>query len=216
MIKPHADIDQKVFVVEDDASLREGICDLLHSLGIGTEDYHSAEEFLARWNLNMAGCLVLDVRLPGMSGMELHGKLAELSPTIPIIIMTAHGDMPMVRKALKTGASEFLIKPFPNEELLSAVEHALDLDRQQRRAASLIGSIETRAKALTERERQVFELVTAGMMNKEMADRLQVSVVTIKMHRGQVMKKMHAESLADLVTMWGLVHPNSTRGRLLS
>ena len=121
--------------------------------------------------------------------------------------MTAHGDMPMVRKALKAGAAEFLIKPFQDEELLNAVEHAFALDRAQRKAGGLVDSIEARMKTLTERERQVLELVTTGLMNKQMADRLHLSVVTIKMHRGQVMKKMQAESLADLVKMWDLINP---------
>jgi FixJ family two-component response regulator len=149
----------------------------------------------------MAGCLVLDVRLPGMSGMELHAKLVESDIFIPVIIMTGHGDMPMVRKALKAGAIEFLIKPFRDEELLQAVELAFALDRNQRRADQLVNSIQARAEKLSERERQVMNLVTAGLTNRQIAEKLYLSIVTIKLHRRQVMKKMQAESLADLVRM---------------
>jgi FixJ family two-component response regulator len=155
----------------------------------------------------MRGCLVLDVRLPGMSGMELHSKLLESGVSLPVIIMTGHGDIPMVRKALKAGAVEFLIKPFQDEELLQAVEQAFALERAQRRADILVSSIQARAGTLTERERQVMGLVTAGFTNKEIAERLYLSVVTIKLHRGQVMRKMQAETLAELVKMSEKIDP---------
>ena len=198
---------QTVFIVDDDAAICAGLCDLLESAALKTEHYSSAETFLESWDPSMPGCLVLDVRLPGMSGMELHSNLAESGASIPVIIMTAHGDMPMVRKALKTGAVEFLIKPFQDEELLQAVEQAFARDRAQRRADSLVNSIQARAETLTDREREVMRLVAAGMTNKEIAERLYLSVVTIKLYRGQLMRKMQAESLADLVKMSEKINP---------
>jgi FixJ family two-component response regulator len=149
----------------------------------------------------MIGCVVLDVRLPGISGLELQSKLLEAGIALPVIIMTAHGDVPMVRKALKAGAIEFLSKPFKDDELLQAVEQAFALDRTRREKQDRAHGIELRAQSLTERERQVMELVTAGLTNKEIAERLYLSVVTVKLHRGQMMRKMRAESLADLVKM---------------
>jgi FixJ family two-component response regulator len=204
---------QTVFTVDDDAAICAGLCDLLESAGLKTRQYSSAEEFLESWNPNMPGCLVLDVRLPGMSGMELHAKLAEAGASLPVIIMTAHGDMPMVRKALKAGAVEFLIKPFQDEELLRAVEEAFAVDRAQRRAEKLVNSIQARAETLTERERQVMDLVAAGLTNKEIAEKLYLSVVTIKLHRGQVMRKMQAETLADLVKMSERLNPTHDSDR---
>jgi FixJ family two-component response regulator len=200
---------ETVFIVEDDPAIREGLSDLLESAGLKTEHFISAEDFLRGWKKTMPGCLVLDVRLPGMTGMELQGRLKELGLAIPVIIMTAHGDMPMVRKALKVGAVEFLIKPFRDEEVILAVEQAFRMDREQRQAGNIVTSIKARLNTLTEREQQVLELVTEGLMNKEIADRLYLSVATVKLHRGQVMKKMKAESLADLVKMWGRMHPHS-------
>jgi FixJ family two-component response regulator len=162
----------------------------------------------------MAGCLVLDVRLPGMSGMELHAKLVESQVSIPVIIMTGHGDMPMVRKALKAGAVEFLIKPFQDEELLQAVEQAFERDRARRQAGNLVNSIQSRAETLTPREREVMALVTAGLTNKEIAQQLYLSLVTIKLHRGNVMKKMQAGSLADLVKMSEKINPHHGPGAI--
>jgi FixJ family two-component response regulator len=202
---------QTVFIVDDDAAICAGLCDLLESAGLKTGSYSSAEAFLESWDPAMPGCLVLDVRLPGMSGMELHSKLAESGASIPVIIMTAHGDMPMVRKALKAGAVEFLIKPFQDEELLQAVEQAFAQDSAQRRADSLVSSIQARAETLTEREREVMQLVAAGMTNKEIAERLYLSVVTIKLYRGQLMRKMQAESLADLVKMTEKINLTGSR-----
>jgi FixJ family two-component response regulator len=198
---------ETVFIVEDDSAICTGLCDLLESAGIKTRQFHSAEEFLGAWTAGMAGCLVLDVRLPGMSGMELHANLVESQVSLPVIIMTGHGDMPMVRKALKAGAVEFLIKPFQDEELLKAVEQAFDLRRAQLHADDLVSSIQSRVGLLTERERQVMALVTAGLTNKEIAEKLFLSVVTIKLYRGQVMRKMRAESLAALVKMSERIGP---------
>lgn len=192
---------ETVFIVDDDAAICGGLCDLIESAGLKAQSYSSAEEFFKRWNAGMAGCLVLDVRLPGISGMELQAKLMEAGVSLPVIMMTGHGDIPMVRKALKAGAVEFLIKPFPDEELLQAVQQAFALDRSQRQADQLVKSIQARAATLSQRERQVMNLVAAGLTNKEISEKLHLSVVTIKLHRGQVMRKMQAESLADLVRM---------------
>jgi FixJ family two-component response regulator len=193
---------QTVFIVEDDQPVGEALCDLFDSVGIDARCFSSAEEFSAAWTPSMAGCLVLDVRLPGKSGMELQAQLGESGVQIPIILMTAHGDIPMVRKALKAGAVEFLTKPFQDEELLQAVEQAFLLDRETRKTSSLRDSIRARIQSLSERERQVIELVTTGITNREIAEKLRLSLVTIKLYRRLAMEKMHAESLADLVKMW--------------
>jgi FixJ family two-component response regulator len=204
---------ETVFIVDDDEAILAGLADLLDSAGLKARQYSSAEAFLETWNPEIAGCLVLDVRLPGMSGMELQGRLAEAGIALPIIIMTAHGDMPMVRKSLKAGAVEFLIKPFQDSELLEAVEQAFALDRIRRRDQELVHSIQARADTLTEREQQVMGLVTAGLINKEIADKLFLSVVTVKLHRSQVMRKMQAESLADLVKMSEWLNKSRDSGR---
>jgi len=197
-----------VFIVDDDYAIRESLSDLMDSAGVKTQVFASAEEFLDGWDPKMSGCLLLDVRLPGMSGMEMQSALFQSGIAIPIIIMTAHGDMPMVRKAMKAGAVEFLIKPFNDEELLQAVEQAFELDRAHRRADDQVRSIQDRTETLNERERQVMALVTAGLTNKEVADRLHLSVVTIKLYRGQMMRKMKAETLADLVKMYEKINPS--------
>ena len=192
---------QTAFIVDDDHSVCESLCDLIDSAGMSTQHYPSAEAFLDAWTPDMAGCLVLDVRLPGMSGIKLQGILAEAGLSIPIIIMTAHGDVPMVRKAMKAGAVEFLTKPFQDDELLQAIEQAFSRDRDLRAAKTLENSILGRLGILTPRERQVMKLVTTGMTNKEIADTLDLKLVTVKLYRGQVMEKMQAHSLADLVKM---------------
>ncbi len=205
-------IPETVFIVDDDASICAGLSDLLESAGLATRSYSSAEAFLESWTADMIGCVVLDVRLPGISGLELQSKLLEAGIALPVIIMTAHGDVPMVRKALKAGAIEFLSKPFKDDELLQAVEQSFALDRTRREKQDRAHGIELRAQSLTERERQVMELVTAGLTNKEIAERLYLSVVTVKLHRGQMMRKMQAESLADLVKMSELL-PRSEKPR---
>lgn len=205
-------MQETVFVVDDDPAIQAGLCDLLEAVGVRTQSFASAEEFLARWKPEMPGCLLLDVRLPGISGMELQTHLAAAGRSIPIIIMTAHGDMPMVRKALKSGAVEFLIKPFRDEELLQAVEQGFARDRAEREAVDLLSSVQARAATLTERERQVLGLVTAGLTNKEIAEKLFLSVVTVKLHRGQAMRKMQADSLAELVRLWEKISPGEAAG----
>lgn len=201
-IDPVLPAQQIVYIVDDDPAICESLCDLVESAGLETREFASAEEFLERCTPEMAGCLVLDMRLPGMSGMELQNKLLKFGMPIPIIVMTAHGDIPMVRNTMRAGAVEFLTKPFQDEELLAAIEEAFALDRTQRAAKTLEQSILDRWKTLSERERQVLELVTTGMLNKQIADRLNLSLVTVKLYRRQVMEKMQAESFADLVKMW--------------
>ena len=196
------DVQQTVFVVDDDAAICESLCDLMDAAGLSTCKFSSAEQFLAALTPEMAGCLVLDVRLPGMSGMELQTRLKKAGVTLPIIIMTAHGDIPMVRNALKSGAVEFLTKPFQDKDLILSIEQAFEIDRAARAARKREQEILERWKTLSERERQVLHYVTTGMLNKQIADRLKLSLVTVKMYRGQLMEKMQADSLAELVKMW--------------
>jgi len=207
-------MDQRetVFIVDDDESIREGVSNLLEAVGINAKCYATAEGFSAHWSNAMAGCLLLDARLPGIGGVELQDRLRESSIKIPVIFMTAHGDIPMVRKVMKAGAVEFLTKPFHKEELLNAIEQAFASDRARRMEEAVLDSIRLRACSLTERERQVMELVATGLTNKEIAQRLFLSLVTIKLHRGQVMRKMQAESLADLVRISERMNPTRASG----
>lgn len=192
---------EAVFIVDDDASICEGLQNLLDSVGVPAVCYGSAEEFAGKWNAEQAGCMLLDARLPGMSGVEFQEKLRKAGAGIPIIFMTAHGDIPMVRKVLKAGATEFLTKPFQKEELLAAVEHAFSLDRSRRAEEKVLNSIRGRMATLTEREKEVMGMVTSGLLNKQIAGELKLSEITVKLHRRHVMEKMEADSLADLVKM---------------
>jgi FixJ family two-component response regulator len=192
---------EKVFIVDDDPSICEGLSNLLESVGIAAEHYASAEAFRERWDRANAGCLLLDARLPGISGVEFQEQLREAGLGIPIIFMTAHGDVPMVRKVMKAGAIEFLTKPFQKEELIHAVEQAFTFDRARRLEAETVDSICARIDSLTEREREVMTQVTAGLLNKQIAGDLKLSEITVKLHRRRVMEKMQAGSLAELVKM---------------
>jgi len=190
-----------VFVVDDDEAIREALVNLLESEGLRARVFPSTEAFLEKWNEEMAGCLVLDVRLPGASGVELQEKLIASGIRIPIIFMTAHGDVPMVRKVMKAGAVEFLSKPFQREELLSAIHQAFVKEREIAAERAGRRAIEERLAMLSPREMEVLELVTEGMLNKQIAAALEISEITVKLHRRKVMEKMEANSLAELVKM---------------
>lgn len=192
---------ETVFIVDDDASICESLSNLLDAVSIPAEHYSSVEEFWENWTGSRSGCLLLDARLPGLSGVEFQEKLRASGVGIPVVFMTAHGDMPMVRKVMKAGAIEFLIKPFLKEELLNAVEQAFALDRSRREEEKTLGSIRARIASLTDREREVMTMVTAGLLNKQIAAELNLSEITVKFHRRRVMDGMRAESLADLVKM---------------
>ena len=201
--KPETSKDMKetVFIVDDDESIREGLSNFLEAVGIDARSYSTAEGFSAQWSETMAGCLLLDARLPGISGVEFQERLRKSGIKIPVIFMTAHGDVPMVRKVMKAGAIEFLTKPFQKEELLHAVEQAFASDRTRRKEEAILDSIRARVSSLTTREREVMAMVTAGLLNKQIAGELNLSEITVKLHRRQVMEKMRAGSLADLVRM---------------
>lgn len=205
---------ETVFIVDDDASICEGLCNLLEAVGIRAEHYPSAEAFRERWSGELAGCLLLDARLPGMSGVEFQEQMQAAGIALPVIFMTAHGDVPMVRKVMKAGAVEFLTKPFQKEELLHAVEQAFASDRARRQEAAILNSIRARIASLTEREREVMAMVTAGLLNKQIAGELKLSEITVKLHRRHVMEKMKAGSLAELVKMCERVKAPSWTGPL--
>ena len=190
-----------VFVVDDDESVREMVSSLLRSVGLQVRTFGSAAEVFGARRPDAPCCLVLDVRLPGMSGLDFQIKLAEANISIPIIFMTGHADVPMSVKAMKGGAIEFLTKPFRDQELLDAVQVALKRDEATRNADRAHAELRARLESLTPREREVVVLVSAGLMNKEIAAQLGISEIMVKVHRGKAMRKMRAKSLADLVVM---------------
>lgn len=190
-----------VFVVDDDAAMRRSLTNLLRSVGLRVEAFGSAQDFLHSKRPDLPGCLVLDVRLPGASGLDLQRRMAEADMEIPIIFITGHGDIPMSVRAMKAGAVEFLTKPFRDQDLLDAIHQAVERDRTAREQRGEIDELRRRFESLTRREREVMGLVVTGLLNKQIAAEVGASETTVKIHRHQVMEKMGAGSLAELVRM---------------
>ena len=195
------DANATVFVVDDDAAMRDSLKDLIRSVGLRVELYASAQDFLRSERPDVPGCLVLDVRMPGLSGLDLQRRLTEAGVSMPIIFISGHGDVPMTVRALKAGALEFLTKPFRDQDLLDAIQQALDRDCQARDERAATEAVHRRFASLTPRERDVMAKVVAGLLNKEIAAEFRTSETTVKTHRRQVMEKMGANSLPELVRM---------------
>ncbi|MGT2481502.1 response regulator transcription factor [Methylobacterium oryzae CBMB20] len=188
-----------VVIVEDDEGVREGLQDLLRSVGLDTLAYGATSELLAATLPDRPGCLILDVRLPGSSGLDLQSRLAAMGNRMPIIFMTGHGDIPMTVQAMKAGALDFLTKPFRDQDMLDAIAVAIERDRTRRASRAGVAELEALAATLTAREAEVMEQVVKGLLNKQIAHALGISEITVKIHRGNVMRKMEAGSVADLV-----------------
>jgi FixJ family two-component response regulator len=190
-----------VFVVDDDPSMRKALSNLFRSVGLRAEVFGSARELLESELPEVASCLVLDIRLPGPSGLDFQAELAKANIQIPIIFMTGHGDIPMTVKAMKAGAVDFLTKPFRDQDMLDAVAIAIERDRTRRKDEKIVAELRAVFETLTARERDVLALVASGLMNKQIAAEIGLAEITVKIHRGHIMRKMGAKSLADLVRM---------------
>ncbi len=190
-----------IHIIDDDESMRAALDSLLRSVGLKTRPYDSVDSFLSAKRSDVSGCLVLDIRLPGTSGLDFQAQLERHGITLPVVLMTGHGDVPMSVRAMKAGAVDFLIKPFRDQDMLDAISAAVARDRAQRAADGESASLRARFDTLSPREQQVMRLVTAGKMNKQVAGELGLSEITVKIHRGAAMRKMKAGTLADLVRM---------------
>ncbi len=190
-----------VYIVDDDQAIRHAMELLMRSVGLEHEIYHSGDDFLSQYSTDQAGCLVLDIRMPGLGGLELQQKLLDLDSTLPIIFITGHGDVPMAVEAMQKGAVDFIQKPFRDQELLDRIREALKTDQERRSAREEQAEVASRLEKLTRREREVMDLVVTGKPNKVIAYELGVSQRTVEIHRARVMEKMKARSLADLVRM---------------
>ena len=198
-MRPHEPL--KVFIIEDDREIREALCGLLRSVGLQAEAFASVQEFKERWHSDVPGCFILDVRLPGRSGLDFHADLVRSNANAPVIFISGYADVPMSVRAMKAGAIEFLTKPVRHQDLIEAVQVAIDRERMRRKEQEGIETLSSSYGGLTAREREVMRLVVSGLLNKQIAEEIGLTEATVKAHRGQVMRKMGASSLVDLVRM---------------
>jgi FixJ family two-component response regulator len=211
MMAARSDAQSVVYVIDDDLAVRDALSSLFRSVGLQVRTFPAAPEFLQSKPADVPSCLVLDIRLPGQSGLEFQAELAKADIQIPIIFITGHGDIPMTVKAMKAGAVEFLTKPFRDQDLLDAVQLGLDRDRIRRDQAAADSELRGRFELLTTREQEVMAFVTSGLMNKQIAAEIGLSEITVKVHRGSVMRKMGAKSLAELVRMADMLGVRHTK-----